>query len=413
MPPEKLHWKHLYHEVVTAGTCTGCSGCIVACPYDVLGFDQHWHPFLLEGGNDPDAPRGAGPGPIAVQDVVGGPMSPAVFNYGTPATEADGCVHGEKGCTLCTRACPRFRAWEIEADTHLFGRVRTEDEVIGISRDVILARTTNAEWLEKGQDGGLCSAILIYALRKGMIDAALVSYVDEKWRAIPGVARTEEEILRAAGSRYTYTANTLAYADAVAGGAEKIALVGMSCQSSVPPVMNVRGAKKPAGRLVLNLGLLCSKTFTDDIFEGLIEPEYGLTRDRITKMNIKGKLQLWHDADGYTEVPLKACHAYTRPGCKTCPDFAAEHADISLGGLGQSAGWTLTVVRTQLGRDLLVEMLEAGWIEGRPGDDDPAAIALMRKLAANQRKRWPAANGDADYARPSIIPAEYAAGKPH
>lgn len=34
-------------------------------------------------------------------------------------------------------------------------------------------------------------------------------------------------------------------------------------------------------------------------------------------------------------------------------------------------------------------MIADGWIETRPGDDDPGAIELMRKLAARSRKRSP------------------------
>ena len=73
----------------------------------------------------------------------------------------------------------------------------------------------------------------------------------------------------------------------------------------------------------------------------------------------------------------------------TCPDFAAEHADISTGGIGAFNDWTLTIVRTDIGRKIIIEMLEAGLIEARPGDDDPAAIDLLRRLSIVSRRRWP------------------------
>jgi coenzyme F420 hydrogenase subunit beta len=209
------------------------------------------------------------------------------------------------------------------------------------------------------------------------------------WKAIPGVATTREQVLAAAGSRYTYSANPLAYAQAIAGGAERIALVGMSCQASAPPVMAARRAGKVARRFVLTIGLLCSKTFDDAIFPELFEDRYGLRREEILKMNIKGVFQVWMRDGSYHEVPLKEAHAWTREGCKLCPDFAAEHADISTGGIGAFGDWTLTVVRTEKGRDLMGAMVEAGVIEVRPGADDPAAIELMRKLARVSRRRWP------------------------
>jgi coenzyme F420 hydrogenase subunit beta len=34
-------------------------------------------------------------------------------------------------------------------------------------------------------------------------------------------------------------------------------------------------------------------------------------------------------------------------------------------------------------------MIDQGVIEARPGDSDPGAIALMRKLAEKSRSRWP------------------------
>ena len=166
MPPEKPQWKELFTEVVTSGLCTGCSACVIACPYDVLEYDDadgHYKPFhiLADGGTD-------------------------------------NCTHGEKGCTLCTRACPRFRTWEPDIENHLFGRPRTDDEIAGIARRVVLARATDLEVQGIGQDGGLVSALLIWAFEHDVIDAALVSGLEgdgSTWKAVPQVARSEEDVL--------------------------------------------------------------------------------------------------------------------------------------------------------------------------------------------------------------------------
>ncbi len=360
MPPEKPQWTDLYSEVVTSGLCTGCASCVIACPYDVLDYnakDGIYKPFHID------------------QDG-----------------SIDSCTHGEKGCTLCTRACPRFRSWEGEIDNYLFGRGREENEVAGISKDVFLARALDPEIAGAGQDGGLVSAILIWALENDQIDCALVSYLQgdgTSWQAVPGVATSRNDILASAGSRYTYSANTLAYPKAIAAGAERIALVGMGCQASAPPVMSTRKAGKIARRFVLTIGLLCSKTFDDSIFEELFEAKYHIKRQDIAKMNIKGVFQIWKKDGDYVEIPLKECHQWTREGCKSCPDFAAEHADISTGGIGTFNDWTLTIVRTDKGREIFDGLVSSKMIEVRPADDDPGAVALMHKLARVSRKRWP------------------------
>ncbi len=353
-------WKELYEEVIDFGLCTGCAGCVIACPHDVIGYDHE------QGGYKP----------FHLEDELG------------PAD----CGHGQKGCTSCTRACPRFRTWEEDANEHLFARDREPDEMSGVYKDILLTRASDDMVHQMGQDGGLVSALLIWALEKGYIDGALTSFLEgdgSTWKAIPGVAATKEEVLASAGSRYTYSANTLAVTEAKERGLSKLALVGMSCQSSVPPVMWHRKVGKSGKPFVFNIGLLCSKTFDDAIFEELFEAKYGLKKADIKKVNIKGVFQIWLHDGSYHEVNLKECHAWTREGCKTCPDFAAEHADISTGGIGKDNDWTLTVVRTDLGRAIIKGMLADGVIISRPGDSDPDAIKLMRRLSIVSRRRWP------------------------
>jgi coenzyme F420 hydrogenase subunit beta len=353
-------WKELYSDVIQSGLCTGCAGCVISCPHDVIGYTH-----------EPGAYK-----PFHLEEELG----------------ADNCIHGEKGCTSCTRACPRYASWEPQADDHLFARTRGEDEPAGIYQDILLTRASEDMVHHMGQDGGLVSALLIWARENDYIDGALVSYLEgdgSTWKAKPGVAVTREEILESAGSRYTYSANTLAFDEARERGLQRLAMVGMSCQASIAPVMWSRKIGKVSKPFVFNIGLLCSKTFDDSIFDELFWTKYGLHRSEITKMNIKGVFQIWMRDGSYHEIPLKECHAWTREGCTHCPDFAAEHADIATGGIGENNDWTLTIVRTDLGREIITRMIADGVIVARPGDEDPGAIALLHKLAAKSRERWP------------------------
>ena len=375
-------WKELYEEVIDAGLCTGCAGCVISCPHDVIGYDH------AQGGYTP----------FHLEEELG----------------ATDCVHGQKGCTSCTRACPRFRDWESEANEHLFDEERQPDAMSGIYKDILLTRASDDMVHRMGQDGGLVSAILLWAMDEGYIDGALTSFLEggeaSSWKAVPGVAATREEVLASAGSRYTYSANTLAIDEARERGLEKLALVGMSCQSSVPPVMWHRKAGKVSKPIVFNLGLLCSKTFDDAIFDELFWAKYRLRKEDMVKMNIKGVFQIWMRDGSYHEINLKECHAWTREGCTHCPDFAAEHADISCGGIGKDNDWTLTVVRTDLGREIVSRMVADGSIVARPADEDPGAIALMHKLAQKSRERWPTwANAEVRLGLPEKKPKKAAA----
>lgn len=364
-------WRELFHEVVQTNLCTGCAACIMACPRDVLDYRTDTYT------------------PVQIGDGMG----------------VDECFHGDRGCDICTRACPRFRAWESELDETLFGRTREPGEVAGVARANLLVRAKDHEVFTAGQDGGLVSALLIWGLEQGHLDGVLTSKLadDRPFDAEPTVATTREEVLACAGSRYTYAANPLAMKDAEARGLKNLALVGMSCQASINGSLPARGVRKYERRIGLTLGLLCSKTFT---YEGQAEvlASRGLSVDDVAKVNVKGRFMVWTKDGDYLEIPLKELHPHTRPGCKLCPDFAAEHADISTGGIGSDDAWTLTIVRTARGEAWMQELIDNDLVEVRPAEDDEVAMNLLTKLSTTSRKRWPTGVLPDEHEQPGYLP---------
>lgn len=50
-------------------------------------------------------------------------------------------------------------------------------------------------------------------------------------------------------------------------------------------------------------------------------------------------------------------------------------------------GWTMILVRTERGEDFLNRAVEAGVLELRDAEEEPAALAVMDRLARKQRER--------------------------
>ena len=258
-------------------------------------------------------------------------------------------------------------------------------------QDILLTRASDATVLENGQDGGLVSAILIWAMEHDYIDAALVSYLEGdrgSWKTRPASPPPRSRCWSRPAAA-TPTPPTPSPRRGPRGrprapraGGDELPELGAA--GDVEPQdrqgrQAVRVQPRPAVLQDLR------RRHLRGAVPGQVRPRARADRQDEHQGRVP---DLDHDGK-YHEVNLKECHAWTRDGCNHCPDFAAEHADISSGGIGENNDWTLTIVRTELGREIISRMIDQGVIEARPGDSDPGAIALMRKLAERSRSRWP------------------------
>lgn len=354
-------WKELFREIVATDVCCGCAACVLVCPHHVL--DYH---YSME------------------------------KPYQTDTLQPDNCSHGEKGCTLCAQACPRLDheagiwRWQWpQLEELLFGRTREPDEVFGVARRITLARSSDPAIVQQGQDGGVGSAILVHGLETGALDGAAVSGFDGQTQMTePKLVSTREEVLGTARSRYTYCPTPLALQEAAKLRMRRVALVGVSCEVSAAPKMESAGVRKWSNRIALTVGLMCSETFLPEPFLAQkLQGTYGIDMSQVEKINIKGKVVVTMQDGRDIEIPLDECRPLARDwGCTFCPDFGAEHADISLGGLGME-GWSIVIIRTERGERYWDELREAGKVEERPAEEEPKVIDLLHKLARRQRRR--------------------------
>ena len=350
---DRKHWKHLYEEIVATEICCGCSACIVACPHKVLEFSD-WDPVQI----DPNSPF-------------------------------DNCIHGEEGCSLCAMACLRLHPTLSVIEPKVWGRRREPTEVTGPYRYKTLARATDEKILARGQDGGAVTALLAWALETGELDGAVTASPSEDvpWLDEPNLVRSKEELLAAAGSRYTYCATPLGLKKAIAAKCKSVALVGVSCESTAIRQMAAEGIKRWVRPVRYVIGLMCTETFDYEAFMiGKVQQEMGIPLDEITKVNVKGKVIVTLKNGDDVLIPLKDARPYANEWCHHCPDFSAEHADLSCGGLGME-GWTMILVRSEAGEDLMKRAVEAGILELREADEEPDALEVMDRLSRKQRER--------------------------
>ena len=288
-------------------------------------------------------------------------------------------------CGACYDFCPRTFFAPFEVDRAVFGDVRTDNLLGYYQGEILTARATDETVRDKAQDGGVVSALLAFLLEHGEIDAAVVSKTSENWEPEPFVATKREDILAAAGSKYTQCPSVLGVGDAFEAGYKNIALVGLPCHiQGMRKVQLSKGFDVGAYRVKLLIGLLCTETFDMAMLTKKLE-ELGTSIEEVEKFNIKkGSFIVQTKAGKEIKTSIRKMRECVREACDYCYDFAAEFADISVGSIGSEDGWSTVILRSEAGKDLVKRAEAAGIIEAKKLTEEQ--IAEVRNLASFKKR---------------------------
>ena len=340
----------LRQEIINPGKCVGCAACVSICPVDVFDY------------------------------VDEKPVE----------TRAGACVL----CVLCVEVCPVLRPPDNDMHDFIDLQQPSVDEGYGPYAYGLYARSTDPEILECCQDGGIVSAIILQQMAAGKLKGAILGDVYPEQRQIGRhkLAKTREDVLSCAASRYTYSPNTLALQEAMSQDFGPLALVGVPCQIDGVRLQQNASIRMQISdwykkNITLTFGLFCSESFTN---ESIVKLGEIIEEDphKIENINIKGRVIIRLENKEVKSVSLKQYREWARPACLYCLDYGAENADIGAGGIGLD-GWTYTLIRTRRGHQAFQAALAEGWLETRPLTDEPRGEMLMNKLSAHKKKNRP------------------------
>lgn len=218
------------------------------------------------------------------------------------------------------------------------------DPFIGKYSKTLFGHTTDNEVWQKAAGGGIVSSILISALENRSISGAVVVKIDENnpRAAKPFIARTKEEILSAAQSKYI-PANVNAVLADLREEEGVFAIVGLPCQVQAIRMLQRNGPKWIAERIKYVIGLFCGYTLRPSAIEYLLR-NIGTGFVEIKNLSFRSKLN--NESSGLLIETKKGKKIYIdkgmynflfylfpKIGCLYCIDYTAEFADISIGDM--------------------------------------------------------------------------------
>lgn len=383
-------FSQLDNHIIKRGLCTGCGTCIGVCPTGVINFD-----FDLE------------------EPVLNGSCSP---------------------CGICYSTCPGEDIPLNKMEQEFFGETRKkENELLGVSKAFLMGYSKNPEIRRLGASGGLTTALLLYALDQGLIDGAIVSIMDPQkpWRVRPTLAKTKEELIEGAKSKYAICPNNMVLKDIA--GLKRLAVVGLPCHiHGIRKIQSHKGLSKIADKIVLTLGIFCGSNQSYKATEHVIQENSDITLEEIERFQYRGGVDaqnihiITHDKREITidsAIRRAFFNLVRKERCRMCCDFSAELSDLSFGDIldprlkKHVPNWNSLIVRTDKAIQFIQGAQKTGAIEVAPIEEESfygnrgfeiKKHGAVYNLYMRKRYGWPVPNYHYEFTWEAKIRKPYA-----
>ncbi|MCS7095896.1 MAG: Coenzyme F420 hydrogenase/dehydrogenase, beta subunit C-terminal domain [Nitrososphaerota archaeon] len=333
----------LEEKIVKAGFCTLCGACEAACPTNALKVD------------------------------------------GETIKRLHNCSDFLDLCPICYEICPHSEALLLRSLSFV-ADAPGRSEALGYYRKIILAQAVDSKLRELCRGGAVVTSLLTYGVKNGVFDAAIVSKAEAEIPAKPkpSVAIVQDDILSAVGSKFFPSAVAKAYGSAVHEyGRRKVAFAGVPCH-----VLALRKMEAWQHKIIQSLsiviGLFCFGTFSLSSVLNRIKEAYGVNPSEIKHMSLSKEFTVQTEKEKI-RIPMHDIVKHLLPSCKTCVDFTAELADISVGSAYPLHDWSVVIIRTKAGEEFFYRAVEDGVLNTGVIEYEPLVLERVMIAALNKR----------------------------
>ena len=330
--PHEMTKEKSIAQIAPSELCTGCGTCINICPNKAIGLSI-------------DKSKG-----IFISEL-----------------DEELC----NNCGLCYQVCPGHFVDYKELNSEIFKKSQY-DIFLGNYLNCYTGHSTDHEIRYNSASGGLITQLLIFALEKGIINGALVSKMKKgkPLEAEPFIARTREEIIESAKSKYCPIPVNIGLKKILeSNDNERFAVVGLPCH-----IQGIRKMEHKSDELkekiILHIGIFCGHS------PNFNATKFALKQEHINEKDVKsisyrgegwpGKMAV-EMADqskkffNYGEYWDNGFGLYFFPNrCTLCPDGVCELSDISFGDAwlpefrkNDRIGESIAISRSKIGDDIL------------------------------------------------------------
>jgi coenzyme F420 hydrogenase subunit beta len=347
MPNEKnklIAFNELQRMIIEPGFCTLCGACVAACPVHAIKV-EHDKPCRLHD-----------------------------------------CSEHLDSCPICYDICPHTDALLFET-LRFVADAPHRRESLGYYRKILLAHATNPTLREASNGGGVVTALLLFAINEKIIDSAISSKASSRLpiKIQPSINLVPEDTLSAVDAKIMPSAVAEAFGRAVfEHGKVNIAFVGIPCH-----IIALRKLEawqhKLMGSLRITIGLFCLWTFSlGRLLEYLLQ-EHNIAANEIQNVDLTVDEYVVTTEKRVIRIPISEVKYHIMNRCKTCADFTSEFADLSIGGATPLKDWSIVIIRTKKGEELLNLAVEKGIITTREIEAEPEALAHLIQLSTHKR----------------------------